>query len=73
MKLTKEILREIIKEEIESALGVSEGPIGSVAPTGGARPRGPRGTSTSRPVEDPPAAMGGETTMEIGAVDWINI
>ena len=72
MKLTKEILREIIKEEIESALGVSEGPIGSVASMASPSSRRvPRGTAPSRPVETPPAPVGGETTMEIGAVENI--
>jgi len=71
MKLTKETLREIIKEEIENARDVSEGPIGSVAPMSTTGQRRPRGTAPSRPVEEPDAAVGGETTMEIGAVENI--
>lgn len=69
MKLTKEILRQIIKEEIENVDEI--GGITSGNPTGRLG-RQPRRTRADAPEpESPTAAAGGETTMEIGQVEDI--
>ncbi len=82
MKLTKEVLRQIIKEEIES-LGLSEiENVEEVAGVGGGisqgRPRTPRRMPGAPPDPAPSAAAstasaqaGGETTMEIGQIEDI--
>ena len=74
MKLTKETLREIIKEEIEKTLEISEAPVGAVASSATPPRRVPRGTGAGTPQVEPAAAAaprGGETTMEIGQIEDI--
>ena len=76
MKLTKEMLKQIIKEEIEG-LGLSEEEsVEEVAGVGGGlgmnRGRQPRMQQRSAPEPAAAAApTGGETTMEIGQIEDI--